>query len=159
MVNRIAIALCVLIGVLVSGSLWRAGYATSMCVSPLYNDESVNLRIVLVYNGDKPVKIYKSDLPWGAGRNFVLTPHVINKMYYLEKMGYVSGPLAETMVLEPHHEYVGVVYLGVIYKNIRSVHVKSNVLFHWTYELRDWNGTELSTVEGSTLVRKTEEGH
>lgn len=142
-----------------SSPLWRAdGIHNKMKlqVAPCHHQRHVKLCFTLIYNGHDPIKMYKSDLPWGAGRQFVLAPEITDsKERKLEILGYIYDPLADTMLLEPHRKYTGAIDLGSIYKNIETVHQQSDILFKWSYTLRDWNGAKLSEVNGTTLIPST----
>lgn len=92
-----------------------------------------------------PIKLYKSQLPWGSRYSMVLVA-VTPEGKYLDKELFVDDPSPERVSLEPKGSLSGSIDLQRIFKDLNKALSKSDVHLFWAYdapkelEIDRWSG-------------------
>lgn len=105
----------------------------------------LSLRVTIRSRTPAPIKLYKSQLPWGSRYSMVLVA-VTPEGKYLEKELFVDDPSTEEISIEPKGSLSGSIDLQRIFKGLNTALQKSDVHLFWAYdapkELRveKWSG-------------------
>jgi hypothetical protein len=119
------------------------------------SDQQWNLRVELVYNGDRAIEIDESELPWGFRDSLLLVPVVLNRdRTRLPESYYIDDPTEKSLTLAPGDTLVGTIYLFNRFPDLTAAAATDDVLLLWSYELRPLDGPSLPRVSGGMVIPK-----
>jgi hypothetical protein len=93
----------------------------------------LSLRVTIRSRAVAPIKLYKSQLPWGSRYSLILVA-VTPEGKCLDKELFVDDPSPERASLEPKGSLSGSIDLQRIFKDLNKALSKSDVHLFWAYD-------------------------
>jgi hypothetical protein len=115
------------------------------------------LQLELSYHGDRPVELYRADLPWGSVHSLILAAVRLDPFGSpLEQVFPIDDPGPETVVIDPGDALAGSVDLAARFPALAADRQAHDVMVFWTYQPRDVEGLGFERLSGSLLLPPSE---
>ena len=158
---RFAAAMEALIVALLTSVAWGAG-ATSGVVS---QDVKLSVHSVggprdlisldLEYIGQTPIRIYKSDFPWGIRRSVILVVMCLDgSRTLIPELEYIDDPVPTIATLEPGQKYHGTISLAERFPTLSNCITSRDALLFWSYQLAPIDAAPSARLNGGIVLQK-----
>jgi hypothetical protein len=113
----------------------------------------VALQFKLINTGRRPLKLFKSYLPWGILDSIILVA-VTNdaSVTRIDEALYIDDPGPETITIAPSKEVTGTVDLVKRFPNLLKMLHDHSVIVFWSYQTTSVDGGQSNRVSNSILL-------
>jgi hypothetical protein len=107
------------------------------------------------YNGQLPIRIYKSDFPWGIRHSLILVVICLDGARTLiPELEYIDDPEPAVITVQPGQKYHGVISLAERFPTLSGCIASRDALAFWSYQLEPIGAAPLARLSGGVVVKK-----
>lgn len=119
------------------------------------NDGKSQLDVDLEYIGDKAVRIFESNLPWGIRRSLLLVAVCLDgKRSQITELEYIDDPTPSVVSLQPGQAAHGSIDLSDRFPKLGECLAKRDALIFWSYEFIPIDGNASPRLNGGVQISK-----
>lgn len=119
------------------------------------NAGKAQLDIDFEYLGDKPARVFESNLPWGIRRSLLLVAICLDgQRSPIAELEYIDDPTPSVVSLQPGQKSHGSIDLSDRFPKLRDCLVKRDALIFWSYEFEAVDASPSPRVNGGVQLSR-----
>ena len=119
------------------------------------NDGKSQLAFDLEYVGDKPARIFESNLPWGIRHSLLLVAVCLDgKRSSIAELEYIDDPTPSVVSLQPGQKARGSIDLSDRFPKLGECLAKRDAIIFWSYQFVPVDGAPSTRINGGVQISK-----